>query len=170
MANIKSAKKRIRVIEAKTHRNRRVKSHLKETLKGFESALAHGEQKTARDLLAIAERKLMQAAAKGTIHKNAASRKVARLTAAFTKAFGAAALLEKAERPVYAKIEEEATPVAQKPALIVEKAEAPIAAAKEAADEIEAEVTDEPDAEAGDPSPEAADVAAAEEAEEEKAE
>ena len=41
---------------------------------------------TAKEKLALAEKKLMQAAAKGTIHKNAASRKVSRLTKRFNKA------------------------------------------------------------------------------------
>jgi len=99
MANIKSAKKRIRVIENKTQRNRRVKSHLKEILKDFEAAIAAEDQKTARNELALAEKRLMQAASKGTIHKNTASRKVSRITAAFIKAFGKEALLEKAETP-----------------------------------------------------------------------
>ena len=35
MANIKSAKKRIRVIDKKTARNRRIKNHLKAVLKAF---------------------------------------------------------------------------------------------------------------------------------------
>ena len=39
MANIKSAKKRIRVIDKKTARNKRVKNHLKESLKAFDIAL-----------------------------------------------------------------------------------------------------------------------------------
>ena len=42
MANIKSAKKRIRVIDKKTARNRRVKNHLKTVLKNFEQAMAEG--------------------------------------------------------------------------------------------------------------------------------
>lgn len=86
MANIKSAKKRIRVINKKTARNRRVKNHLKAILKNFESALTAGDLDTAKDKLAMAEKKLKQAAAKGTIHKNAASRKVSRLTRRFNKA------------------------------------------------------------------------------------
>ncbi len=86
MANIKSAKKRIRVINKKTARNRRVKNHLKAILKNFESALTAGDLGTAKDKLAMAEKKLKQAAAKGTIHKNAASRKVSRLTRRFNKA------------------------------------------------------------------------------------
>ena len=80
MANIKSAKKRIRVIDKKTARNRRIKNHLKTVLKDFEAALAEGNMETAGEKLKLAEKKLMQAASKGTIHKNTASRKVSRLT------------------------------------------------------------------------------------------
>jgi len=86
MANIKSAKKRIRVIDKKTARNRRVRNHLKAILKAYDAALEAGEMDRAKELLAKAEKKLMQAAAKGTIHKNAASRKVSRLTKRFNKA------------------------------------------------------------------------------------
>ena len=86
MANIKSAKKRIRVIDKKTARNRRVRNHLKAILKAYDAALATGEMETAKEKLALAEKRLMQAASKGTIHKNAASRKVSRLTKRFNKA------------------------------------------------------------------------------------
>ncbi len=86
MANIKSAKKRIRVIDKKTARNRRVRNHLKAILKAYDAALAAGEMETAKEKLALAEKRLMQAASKGTIHKNAASRKVSRLTKRFNKA------------------------------------------------------------------------------------
>ena len=86
MANIKSAKKRIRVIDKKTARNRRVRDHLKAILKAYDAALEAGEMDRAKELLTKAEKKLMQAAAKGTIHKNAASRKVSRLTKRFNKA------------------------------------------------------------------------------------
>ena len=86
MANIKSAKKRILVINKKTARNRRVKAHLKAVLKNFEAALAAGDMATAKEKFVLAEKKLMQAAAKGTIHKNAASRKVSRLAKKLNKA------------------------------------------------------------------------------------
>ena len=86
MANIKSAKKRIRVIDKKTARNRRIKNHLKAVLKSFDAALEAGDMETAKAKLALAEKKLMQAAAKGTIHKNAASRKVSRLYKKLNKA------------------------------------------------------------------------------------
>ena len=80
MANIKSAKKRILVINKKTARNRRVKAHLKGILKNFEAAIHSNELTTAAEKLALAEKRLMQAAAKGTLHKNTASRKISRLT------------------------------------------------------------------------------------------
>ena len=86
MANIKSAKKRISVIEKKTVFNRRVKNSLKAIIKNFNTAIAAGDLEKAKENLALAEKKLMQAAAKGTIHKNTASRKVSRMTKAYNKA------------------------------------------------------------------------------------
>ena len=86
MANIKSAKKRIRVIDKKTARNRRIKNHLKAVLKNFDAAMAEGNFDVAQEKLRLAEKKLMQAAAKGTISKHAASRKVSRLTKRFNAA------------------------------------------------------------------------------------
>ena len=87
MANIKSAKKRIKVINKKTARNRRVKDHIKTVLKNFDLAIADGDKAAAQEKLRTAEKKLKQAAAKGTIHKNAASRKVSRLAKRFNKEF-----------------------------------------------------------------------------------
>ena len=86
MANIKSAKKKIKVIDKKTARNRRIKNHLKAVLKSFDAAIEAGDMEKAKADLVLAEKKLMQAAAKGTLHKNAASRKVSRLTKRFNKA------------------------------------------------------------------------------------
>ena len=60
MANIKSAKKRIRVIDKKTARNRRVKGHLKAILKAYDAALEAGDMETAKEKLTLAEKKLMQ--------------------------------------------------------------------------------------------------------------
>ena len=86
MANVKSAKKRIKVIDKKTARNRRVKGHFKAVLKGFDAALEAGNMVEAKELLVKAEKKLNQAAAKNVIHKKAASRKVSRLNKRFNKA------------------------------------------------------------------------------------
>lgn len=78
--------KRILVINKKTSRNRRIKSHLKAILKNFDAAIVANDMETAKEKLALAEKKFMQAASKGTIHKNTASRKVSRLTKRFNKA------------------------------------------------------------------------------------
>ena len=86
MANIKSAKKRIYVIAKKTAANRRVKSHLREIVKSFDKAVAEKDMAVAAEKLSLAEKRLMQAASKGTIHKNVASRKVSRMTKQFNKA------------------------------------------------------------------------------------
>ena len=86
MANIRSAKKRIHVIAKKTAANRRVKSHLKAIVKNFEKAIVEGDMAVAAEKLALAEKRLKQAASKGTIHKNAASRKVSRMTRRFNQA------------------------------------------------------------------------------------
>ena len=86
MANIKSAKKRISVIEKKPAQNRRVKEHIKAVLKNFDKALAAGDMETAQEKLRLAEKKLMKAASKNVMHKKAASRKVSRLNKKFNKA------------------------------------------------------------------------------------
>ena len=87
MANIKSAKKRIGVIDRKTARNRRVKEHNKTVLKDFYAAVEAGDQEEAKKNLVLAEKKLKQAAAKGVMHKNTASRKVSRLTKLYNQEF-----------------------------------------------------------------------------------
>ena len=86
MANTKSAKKKINVIRVKTNRNKRVKRHLKNAFKSFDLAVVNGSNDDAAESLAKAEKKLMQAAAKGTIHKNTASRKVSKLNKRYNKA------------------------------------------------------------------------------------
>ena len=86
MANIKSAKKRIKVINRKNAENRRIKNSLKAIIKNFYKALAAKDFDAAKEKLVLAEKKLMQAAAKNNIHKNAASRKVSRMNLAYNKA------------------------------------------------------------------------------------
>lgn len=81
MANIKSAKKRIRVIEKKTLMNRMVKSALKTTVKKFETAVLSGNAEEAKVTYVAAVKSLDMAASKGVIHKNNASRKKSRLAA-----------------------------------------------------------------------------------------
>ena len=81
MANIKSAKKRIRVIEAKTLQNKMTKSALKTAIKKAENA--EGAEKA--EAIKAATKKVDQAAAKGIIHKNVASRKKSSLVCKLNK-------------------------------------------------------------------------------------
>lgn len=71
MANIKSAKKRVRVIQAKTLRNKITRSALKTAIKKAESG--------DKESVTLAIKKVDQAAAKGLIHKNKAARKKSQL-------------------------------------------------------------------------------------------
>ncbi len=75
MPNIKSAKKRVLVIEKKTLENRMVKSAIKTELKKFEAAVAEGNKANAQELLNVCVKKLDQAASKGVYHKNTVSLK-----------------------------------------------------------------------------------------------
>ena len=83
MANIKSAKKRIEVIDKKTLRNKMIKS--KTVIKKVEAAIAAGDKEAAQANLLVAISEIDKAASKGVYHKNNASRKVSRLTAAVNK-------------------------------------------------------------------------------------
>ncbi len=75
MPNIKSAKKRVKVIEKKTLRNQMIKSALKTAIKRFEVAAASHDAAATTAAYRYAVKKLDQAVAKGVLHKNTASRK-----------------------------------------------------------------------------------------------
>jgi small subunit ribosomal protein S20 len=85
LANIKSAKKRILVIETKTLRNKMIKSKIKTLTKNVESAVAEGDKTKAEAALKVAISEISKAASKGIYHKNNASRKISRLTLAVNK-------------------------------------------------------------------------------------
>ncbi len=85
MANIKSAKKRILVIETKTARNKAIKSKVKTYIKKVQTAIASGDKAAAQAALVAATSEIDKACSKGVYHKNNASRKVARLAAAVNK-------------------------------------------------------------------------------------
>lgn len=85
MANIKSAKKRIEVIDKKTLRNKMIKSKVKTVIKKVEAAIAAGDKEAAQANLLVAISEIDKAASKGVYRKNNASRKVSRLTAAVNK-------------------------------------------------------------------------------------
>ena len=85
LANIKSAKKRISVIETKTLRNKMIKSKIKTVIKKVEADIASGDKAAAQASLKVATSEISKAASKGIYHKNNAARKVARLSAAVSK-------------------------------------------------------------------------------------
>lgn len=85
MANIKSAKKRISVIETKTLRNKMIKSKIKTLVKKVEAAVAAKDKAAASVALSEAVVAIDKAAAKGVYHKNTAARKVSRITKAVNK-------------------------------------------------------------------------------------
>ena len=82
MANIKSAKKRILVIQTKTARNKSIKSKVKTYVKKVETAIAQGDKEAAASALVAATSEISKAASKGVFHKNTASRKISRLAKA----------------------------------------------------------------------------------------
>ena len=75
MPNIKSAIKRVSVIENKTLRNNMVKSAYKTAVKKFEQAVEAGNKEEATNLFSLATKKVDQACTKGVIVKNTAARK-----------------------------------------------------------------------------------------------
>ncbi|EQB88268.1 small subunit ribosomal protein S20 [Clostridium punense] len=79
MANIKSAKKRIKVTQAKTMRNTMIKSALKTKIKKYEAAIASKDVELAKESFKVVVKALDMAASKGIIHKNKAARKKSRL-------------------------------------------------------------------------------------------
>lgn len=82
MANIKSAKKRISVIEKKTERNKAIKSKVKTYVKKVDAAVAAGDKEAAKSAVVAATSELSKAGSKGIYHKNTVSRKVSRMNKA----------------------------------------------------------------------------------------
>ena len=79
MPNIKSAIKRVNIIEKKTLQNNMVKSAYKTAVKSFEVVVAEGDKKKAEEAFKEAVRKVDQACTKGVIKANTASRKKSNL-------------------------------------------------------------------------------------------
>lgn len=86
MANIKSAKKRINTNDRERNENRYVKSTLATMVKSFRKLINEGNVKEAEAKLNDTVSYINSACSKGVIHKNNASRKIARLNLALNKA------------------------------------------------------------------------------------
>lgn len=75
MPNIKSAKKRVLVIEKKNSLNRSVKAEVKTAVKKLNAAIEAGDVKLANELLPVTVSVIDKACTKGVYHKNTASNK-----------------------------------------------------------------------------------------------
>lgn len=84
MANIKSAKKRVKVIATKTARNKAYKSAMKTAIKKANVAIdANAIEK--EQLFKEAVQKIDRAVSKGILHKNTAARKKSNLASSMNK-------------------------------------------------------------------------------------
>ena len=79
MPNIKSAIKRVSIIEKKTLQNNMIKSAYKTAIKKFEAAVEAGDKAKAEEAFKLAVKKVDQACTKGVIKANTASRKKSNL-------------------------------------------------------------------------------------------
>ncbi len=81
MANIKSAKKRIRRAAKRTEVNRDRMGRVRTFVKKVETAIATGNKEAAAAALKEAQPEIMRGVTKGVLPRNTASRKLSRLSA-----------------------------------------------------------------------------------------
>ena len=81
MANHKSAKKRIRRNDKRAVINGSRMSRIRTFVKKVETAIASGDAAVAREALRIAQPEIQRGVTRGVLHRNTASRKIARLSA-----------------------------------------------------------------------------------------
>jgi small subunit ribosomal protein S20 len=82
LANTASAEKRNRQAQKRRARNVQVRTGVKGAVKKVREALARGDAAAAKAALPAAEKALSAATSKGVLHRNAASRRIARLARA----------------------------------------------------------------------------------------
>jgi small subunit ribosomal protein S20 len=80
LPNIKSAKKRVLVSEAKAARNKAARSALKTQLKKFEAVVGEGNRSEAEGVYKLTVKAVDQAAARGLLHQNNAAHKKSSMT------------------------------------------------------------------------------------------
>ncbi len=85
MANIKSAKKRIKIAATRTARNKAVKSRVKTELKKFDALVEAGDKSAAEAQLIVVTSYIDKAETKGVFHKRTAARKVSNLSKTVNK-------------------------------------------------------------------------------------
>lgn len=85
MPNIKSAKKRVKVIATKAARNKAFNTNLKTVLKKANTAI-EGNAADTQDAVRCAIKKIDQACSKGLLHKNTAARRKSQIMTKMNKA------------------------------------------------------------------------------------
>lgn len=113
MANIKSAKKRISTNDRQRAENRYIKATISTYIKNYRVALESGDLKNAEAQLNTTISYIDSACSKGVLHRNNASRKIARLTMALDKSKANAPKKEAVK--VEKKVEKVAEPVVEAP-------------------------------------------------------
>ena len=81
MANIQSAKKRIRQSATRTKINSSRRSRIRTFLRHVENAISSGNQINAQEALKSAQPELMRGVVKGVLSKRSVSRKISRFNA-----------------------------------------------------------------------------------------
>ena len=85
MANTTSARKATRKIARRTEINKARRTRVRSAVRQVEEAIAAGDRNKALEAMKQAEPQLMKAARLGQVHRNAASRKISRLTRGIAK-------------------------------------------------------------------------------------
>lgn len=85
MPNIKSAKKRVKVIATKTLRNKMLKSQLNTAVKKFKAAVESGDKEAAQVAYVAVIKRVDKAVAQGILHKNNAAHKKSQFTLMYNK-------------------------------------------------------------------------------------
>ena len=85
MPNIKSAKKRVLVIQKKSMENKMVLSAVRTAVKKLKADIAKGDKQTAVTKLPLVFSEIDSAVSKGILHKNNAANKKAKLSKAIDK-------------------------------------------------------------------------------------
>ena len=81
MANIQSAKKRVRRNARRTTINHARMGRIRTFIKKVELAIEGGNKDAAQQALKAAQPEIMRGVTKGVLHRNTASRKVSRMSA-----------------------------------------------------------------------------------------
>lgn len=80
MANMKNAKKKIKVIAKKKKNNNEFKTSMRTAMKNVEKAILSSDKENANEALKTAIKRIDKATAKGVVTKNFCARNKSRLT------------------------------------------------------------------------------------------